>query len=230
VGSAMDRALKPAYRVAENASDHIYEALRSYFVKPLFPSRFSRGLDRSPDTDSYEVYKQKLRLKEARYAERMRESYPVLQVGEGGLGQDARLEAWRSWAVEEQRSILVSAFGDALMARYGLDRFGRFSQDYANDRRNWDPGFLAMAAIVGGAFAYGGGVHAVAPVGPMRVYVDLRAGYLVQRSVAARSAQSRVGDLELGYKRFPVRLTSTWGVDSGHLRDELIGLKTDLRF
>ncbi len=238
VGGAFDHALRPAYRAAERASDHVYEFLRSYVVQPLFPGRLTRGLEEAPDHDSYDLFRQKLREKEARYAERLRDTYPLAQLRDGNpadsVGEEhvlgPQVEQWQQAALEEQQSVIVAAFGDALMARYDLDRMGRYSEGYARDRRNWDPSFFTMAALVGSAFAYGNGVHAVAPIGDWKLYVDLRAMYRVQRSLAAGSPETRIGDMELGYRRIPVRLTSTWGVVSGHVRDELVGLKYDLRF
>lgn len=230
VGSGMDRALKPVYRAAERISDRTYDVLRSYVVRPALPGRLSRSLRAEPDGDSYQVFKARLRRNEARYAERLRESYPIAQIGQGGEVQD-RLRAWRAWAQEEQQSVVVSAFGDALMQRYGIDRFGKASEKYAGQRRNWgDPGFFTMAAIVGGGLAYANGVHARAPMGPLRLYVDLRAAYLVQRAIQSGDPRARIGDVDLGYRGFPLRLTTAWGVDAGHVRDELVGLKGSMRF
>lgn len=230
VGGAAGKGLRPIYRGAEAAADAVYELLRRRVVGPMLGGRYARGLEPAPDRDSYAKFEQALRKREDRFAGRLLERYPHQALdGSGMLAREQRMQQWRDWAFEEQRFVIVSAFEDALLARYGLDRFGEYSEDYAQDRRNWDPQFLTMAALLGGAFAYLNGVHAEVPWGPARVRVSLRAGYLIQRAAAA-DGRARLGDIQLAYKNVPVRLGVEWAVSDGRVVRDTIGLRYQKRF
>lgn len=227
-GGAFDRTMEPLFHAAQSTSDHLYDALRSYVFKPILPVRLGQDIAPSPDGDSYGAFKSALREKEQQYAERLRETYPVAQfLDAGAIGP--RTQLWQEWAMEEQRSVFFSAFGDALASRYRAAALGSKSDGFIADSSNWNAGTFAMAALIGGGFAYANGIHTSADAGPARFYFDLRAARLWQRA-ASTAGSTGVGDVAVGFKNVPLRLTSSWGLESGRLRDELIGLQSQLKF
>lgn len=231
VGGAVGHGLRPVYRVAEGAADKLYNLIRRGIFGTLLPTDLSRNLERPPDVDSYAEFQKALARRQDQYAVRVRETYPWVSFADqtNTAERDGRMEAWRSWAMEEQRAVLGSAFQDALLARYGLDRFGQRSEDYASDRRNWDPGFLAAAGLLTGTFAYVNGIHGVGYAGPARVHVNMRAGYLLRRAFAS-SGRDYLGDLQIGYKNSPVTLGLAWAVDRGRVVRDAYGVRYEKRF
>lgn len=229
LGGAMNGAGRPAYRFVEGLSDGVYDFLRSHLIGSVFPGRLSRGLRGSPKGDSYALFEYQFERKEARYLERLRESYPIQESADGHY-DPGQVSAWRSWAVEEQVSVAVDSLRDTLMGRYQLELFGKKSGKYAVDRRNWDPGFLTMAGIVGGAFLYLNGLHADAHVGAVKVGLDLRAGLKIQNAAQDHDPMARMAGVELGYKDKPVTIASEWGMQDGRVRNERFGLKYRLKY
>lgn len=232
IGGVVGKGLRPAYRLAEGAADQVYDVLRRRLLGSLLPGRLTRGLQRPPERDSYAAFERALKKKEERFAGRLLQRYPR-QAFDGLesslINREERLREWRSWALEEQQAVVVSAFEDALLDRYGMNRFGRYSEDYARDRRNWDPGFLAMAGVIGGAFAYANGIQAEAPMGPVRVQLGLRAGYRILESLAA-GGRHRFGHVQLAYRNVPVQLGFEWAVDQGRVVRDAYGLRYEKRF
>lgn len=231
VGGLVGRGLRPAYRLAETAADRVYDLLRTRLLGTLLPGRLTRGLEHSPEKDSYEVFESALRRKEERFASRLIQRYPheAFDVLAGVGAREDRLREWRAWAAEEQQGVVVSAFEDALLSRYGLDRFGVYSETYARDRQNWDPSFLTMAGLIGGAFAYANGIRAEAPMGPVRVQLGLRAGYRIKDAVAA-GGRSRLGHIQLAYRDMPVAVAFEWAVSQGRVVRDTVGLRYEKRF
>jgi hypothetical protein len=229
LGGAVQDTIRPAYRFVEGISDGVYDFVRLQVIGNILPERMTSNLYAAPRQDSAALLDKNLSEKEARFLQRAREAYPIAGDKAGSVEQ-APLQQWRSWAAAEQLSVSVDALKDTLLQRYGLDFFGRSSEAYAKDRRNWDPGFLTMAGLVSGALLYLNGMHATAPLGDLRLGIDLSSGLRVQRAMQSGGAGRRLGGLELGYKGQPLALAADWGVDNERLRGESVGLKYRLQF
>lgn len=227
---ALAQAAQPAYRFVEAVSDGFYDFVRTRLVANILPGRLNKKLARAPEKDSHAAFEKNLETKETRYLERLAEAYPVRQDVQTGYYNPAQMEQWSSWAREEQVSVAVDAFRDTLADRYQLPRFGRTSERYARDRRNWDPGFLAVSGVVGGMFAYFNGIHTDARVGDFKLRMDLRAGMKIRQAVESGSGASRAAGLELGYKDSPLSFSTDWGAGRGGLYGERFGLKYRLRY
>jgi len=117
-----------------------------------------------------------------------------------------------------------------LVERYQLDPFGRRTEKYARDWRNWDAGVLAMSSIVGGAFAYLNGIHSTARLADFSIEMDLRALMKLRQSAAENSLAPRAASLELGYKDNPLTLATDWSSGRGGLCAERYGVKYRLRY
>lgn len=226
--SAVSHAARPAYRVLEGVSDGVYDFLRSYFIGGILPGRLSRSLRQAPRQDSYGVFVSEFQKKEARLLERVRESYPMPE--ENGSYDPRRLKDWRGDAAQEQVEVAVDAFRETLFTRYGLKGFGGQAERYAKDHRNWDPGFVAMAGLMGGTFAYFNGIHANASVGALRLSMDVRPFLRVRSALKNGGTSDRLAALELGYKSKPVTLAAEWGAAKGRPRPTSLGLKYRLKY
>ena len=226
---AVQGTVQPAYRFVEGISDGVYEFVRVHMICGILPGRFTRNLQAAPGQDSGELFAKNLSEKEGRFLQRMRETYPVMNPM-GGPYDPSRLQEWRSWAAEEQTGVALNALTDTLLQRYQLNFFGRSSETYARDRRNWDPGFLTMASLVGGTIFYFNGMHATVPLDDWRLTVDLRPGQRLQRALRNEGTARRLASLELGYKAIPLTAAVDWGVDNGQLRNESVGVKYRLRY
>ena len=222
-------ALRPAYRFVEGISDGAYEFVRVHLIGSILPARLSRSLYAAPGPDSGELFFRNLRDQEARYLQRMREAYPVADQ-QAGSPDPARLQEWRCWAAEEQTGAAINALTDTLLQRYQLGIFARSSETYAKDRRNWDPGFFTMAAVVGGTILFFNGMHAAVPLADLRLRIDLRPGQRLQQALRSDGTARRLASLELGYKDAPLTAAMEWGVAEGHLRNESVGLRYRLRY
>lgn len=230
IGGAMTDVFHPAYRLVEGVSDGVYNFMRSHLIGTLLPDRLTRSLRRSPSGDSCALFDEQLGRKEYRYLERLRDSYPTSDGSAGGRYSPDRSAEWRSWAASEQVSVVIDSFRETLLERYQLEVFGRSSGRYAKDRRNWDPGFLTMAGILGGTFVYLNGLHTDAHLGKMRLGIDLRAGMKIREDLQSGAGTRRLAGLELGYKDKPLTLATEWGTERGNLRNERFGLKYRLSY
>lgn len=218
-------AVQPAYRLVEGISDGVYDFMRTRVIGVILPGRLSRNLKAAPQADSAPLFEKNLRRNEARFLERARESYPVM----GDRSGPARLQEWCTWAGEEQVSVTVDALQSTLLERYQLELFGKSSEAYARDRRNWDPGFLTMAGLIGGSVMYFNGMSTTAEFRHFKMDVDLRSGLRIRQALEGGSV-SRLASLELGYRDFPVTLATDWGMDKGEVRNERVGLMYRLQF
>ena len=227
--NAESRAVEPAYRFVEAVSDGIFDFARLHVVGALLPGRLTRSLKAAPRKDSTPLFERNLHDKETRYLARARAAYPM--TGEGARSASPEsLRAWRFWAAGEQVSVAVDALGDTLTERYQLEFFGRSSGDYAKDKRNWDPGFLSMAGLLGGAFVYLNGMHAAATVGRLKFAVDLPSGVRFQRALQGGGNSRSLAGFELGLKDTPLTLSTEWALADGRLRSERVGLNYILRY
>jgi len=220
---SVEAAMKPAYRLVERVSDRCYDFVRVQLISNILPGGLSRDLSSVPGGGSDEVFSRNLRDQEARFLQRLRESYPV-------EGQQAELQGWRSWAAQEQAAVAIDALTDTLLQRYQLGFFARSSEAYAQDRRNWDPGSLAMAGVVGGAVLLLNGMHATVPLDELRLRIDLRPGLRLQQALRDGGTARSLASLELGYKDSPLIAAMEWGVADGQLHSESVGLKYRLRY
>lgn len=226
---AVAGTVQPAYRFVEGISDGVYDFMREHVIGSIMPGRMTRNLKAAPREDSAPLFEQNLRGKESRFLQRAREAYPVLDDRDGPP-DPVRFQQWRSWAVEEQVSVTVDALKDTLLERYQLELFGRSAQAYALQRRNWDPGLVTMAGLVGGALLYVNGMHAVAHMGRWSLAVDLRSGARLRQALQNGASSGRLAGLELGYRDLPLALAAEWGSQGGRLRGERVGLIYRLRY
>jgi hypothetical protein len=226
-GALPPDAIQPAFRFVQGFSDGFYDFTRLHFIDNIFPERLSRGLKAAPKEDSAPAFDRTLRENEDRFIARANAAYPAAVDGPAA---ENRLEAWRTWAVQEQVGVVAGSLGDTLINRYQLELFGQYSGAYAQDRRNWDPGFLSMTGVLGGAFLYVGGVHAHFDVGRLKVGLDLAPGMKFQRAFQNDGTVEHIAALSLGLKNVPLSLSTDWGLASGRLSAERVGLDYKLRF
>lgn len=217
--------VQPAYRFVEGISDGVYDFMRTRVIGVILPGRLSRNLKAAPQTDSAPLFEDNLRRNEARFLVRARESYPVAGMGSG----PARLQEWCTWAGEEQVSVTVDALQSTLLERYQLELFGKSSEAYARDRRNWDAGLVTMAGLIGGSIMYFNGLRASAEVRRFKLDVDLRSGLRMRQAFTGGSVH-RLAGVELGYQGLPVTVATEWGMDKGEVNNERVGLMYRLQF
>jgi hypothetical protein len=221
--------VQPAYRLVEGVSDGVYDFVRVRLIGSFLAQSLTRNLRAAPGQDSALLFDKNLREKEARFLQRARETYPAWSDA-AGPSDAARLREWQSWAADEQRSVAVDALRDTLLQRYGLELFGRSAQAYAGDRRNWDPGLLTMAGLIGGGLLYVNGMHAAAGLGDWNLAMDLRSGARLQQALRDGAPARGLARLELGYKDKPLTVASEWGADGRRLRSQSLGLMYRLRY
>lgn len=219
---------RPGYDLAEGISDRVYSFLRSHFIGRLLPGRLTRSLQEAPRGDSYALFQGHLQRKQTRCLQRLHEAYPA--NADLGRPDPGRMQHWRSWAAEEQASVVIDSYQDTLFERYQLPRFGRASERYLKDRRHWDPGLLSMAGLLGGSFAYLNGVHAQTRAGRFELSLDMRSGLRIREALAGQGDLRRAAGLELGLSGRPLRLFADSGIARGRLRPESYGLKYRLRY
>jgi hypothetical protein len=228
LGLKIAGTVQPGYRMVEGISDGVYGFLRSHVINNLFPARMTRSLRPAPRGDSGALFSRKLNERQERFTRRARQDYPVVGK-QAGPAAAARMAQWRSQAIEGQLYVALDAIQDTLLERYQLEVFGQAAGNYASDRRNWDPGFLTMAGIFGGAFVYMNGVDASAKLGDVKVDIDLAPAQRLYSAMRHGSA-SRLGTFEIGYKDAPLTVSVDWGMESRRLRGEQIGLNYRLAF
>jgi hypothetical protein len=225
----MPGAADPAYRVAEGISDGVFNFMRRHVLGAILPERLARNLKAAPRQNSAPLFDRNLRDNEARYLDRARAAFPTSADGLRPAN-DAQMRAWRAWAAAEQISVAVDSFKDTLVERYQLELFGEKSGAYAKDRRNWDPGFLSMAGILGGAFMYLNGIHGDARIGVLKIGIDIASGMKLREALQGNGEAKNLGALELGYKSIPLKLATEWGLNGGHIRNQRVGLNYSLRY
>lgn len=227
-GSWADPAITPAYRVLEDVTDGLFNFMRAQVVSAVLPERLARGLKAAPEADSALLFNRRFGENEARYLARAQAAYPV--SGSLRSANAAEVRRWSSWAAQEQLHVAVESFKDTAIERYQLELFGHSSGTYAKDRRNWDPGFVTMAGLLGGAFLYLNGLHASVDVGPARIGLDLAAGLKYRQVLQGDGTGHRLANVELGLKHTPLSVAAEWGILAGHLRQERVGVSYRLRF
>jgi hypothetical protein len=231
IDGAVQGTVKPAYRIVEGISDGVYDFLRLRVIGTILPSRLTRSLKAAPKENSAPLFDRTLHDNQARLMERVRQAYPASAAASLEAASALRQQqAWRNWAAEEQISVAVDSLADTLVSRYQLELFGKRSGEYAMKRRNWDPGFLTMAGLLGSTFLYLNGMHASGELGRIRFGLDLRAGLKFQRALQAAGSATNMAALELGLKNLPLTLATGWGISQGRLQNERIGLNYRLRY
>jgi hypothetical protein len=98
------------------------------------------------------------------------------------------------------------------------------------NRRNWEPGFLAAAGVLGGSFLYLNGLQATAHLGGLKVGVDVCSGLCLQKALQNEGTARRLAALELAYAGKPITLKTEWGLGNGNLRNERVALEYRRRF
>ena len=228
MAAGLEDAFRPAYRLVETVSDGAFSLVRVQLFNRLLPGRLHRELGAAPQGDSFALFERNFAAKEARLLERLRERYPVAPTG--SQPDQNRLDAWRQDAQTRQTHVVADALADTLLDRYGLQRFGRQSENYAKRRQNWDPAFVATAGVIGGGIAYLNGIHGAANFGPVKVDVDMRSGLAIERALRSGTRLSRAAELEIGPRRSRFALAAAWAADNGSLRSDSLGLKYRLRY
>jgi len=226
---AVQDTVQPAYRFVEGISDGVYDFMRERIIGALLPDRLNQDLKAAPGQDSAPLFNKNLNDREARFIDRARAAYPIITDDAGSAGE-AQVETWRSWAAREQVSVAVDSLRDTLMQRYQLQLFGENSGNYAKQTQHWDPGFLAMAGLVGGSFLYLNGIHATAHMGDLRLGIDISSGLKLQHAVENDGTTQHLAGLELGYKNSPVSVATEWGTTQGRFHNDTVGLNYKLRY
>lgn len=227
ISGGVSEAAKPAYRVIEGLSDGAYWLLRSQFIGRLLPDGLTREMGRTPRGDSYAAFSANFARKQERFMSRLREAYPVT---EAGRSDENKLSAWRAQARAEQQAAAADALADSLIDRYGLPRFGQTSADYAKKRRHWTPQFVTVASVLGGAVAYGNGIHADFAVKKLAASVDMKPGHEIASAARGGGTLEKAAEVEVGLKDTPVTLAAAWQVKDGAMRSESLGVKYRLRY
>lgn len=202
--AAQAEAGRPVYRLAETLSDGVYGLMRGHLFSALLPRRLAGRMAPAPDRDSYGVFRARLAKTHARAARRAMEARPA-----GSAATPAAQAQWRDLVRDAEQDALADAFASTLVDRYQLERFGQDSGAYALNPGNWEPGFLASASVLGGAYLWAAGVDADWDAGPVRVGVRLAPGW--RWRVAAEGGGRRLAGLELSRRGSPLSLRAEWG-------------------
>lgn len=202
--SAQQEAGRPVYRLAEGISDGVYSLMRGHLFAALLPRRLAGRMAPAPDRDSYGVFRARLAKTHARAARRAMEAVPS-----GAAATPAAQAEWRRLVRDEEQDAVADAFASTLVDRYQLERFGEASGAYALDPGNWEPGFLASASVLGGAYLWAAGVDADWDAGPVNVGVRLAPGW--RWRMAAAGGGRRLASLELSPRGSPLSLRAEWG-------------------
>lgn len=202
--SAREDAGRPVYRLAETLTDGVYGLMRGHLFAALLPRRLAGRMAPAPDRDSYGVFRARLAKTHARAARRAMEAVPA-----GAAATPAAQAEWRRLVRDEEQDALADAFASTLVDRYQLERFGEYSGTYALNPGNWEPGFLASASVLGGAYLWAAGVDAGWDAGPVRVGLRLAPGW--RWRMAAGGHGRRLAGLELSRRGSPLSLRAEWG-------------------
>lgn len=217
---------RPAYNVAVGISDEIFDVLRVYVLQPVFRGVHSEIVDYRK-RDSYDIFEKELRRQEARFIQRMKETYPDRR---SLAGQDDQVSERWAWAGGEQVSIVMDSFQDALLDRYRIESLEAWAARFAQERRELEPGEISLAMTVGGGFLYFNGIHSESHLGPVRLNVDVKSARSLLKAIEGGTDLNRAAALELGWKNSPLSLASAWDVRSGGLRSQNVALKYRLSF
>jgi hypothetical protein len=216
-------AAKPVYRGVEAVSDRVYGLMRGHLFTAVLPGRLTRHMGAVPAKSSEALFFERLDRRQERAARRILDSRP----GAAQAGPSA-MSAWRDAALREQTAVLTDALADALVGRYELERFGRASGDYATNRRNWDPEFLASATVLGGAYMWAAGLRTDWTMWGLRVDFDTVNGAGLK--AAAQGGEGRLGEVALSRRGSPLALRTEWGLRDGRLANSRVGLTWASRF
>lgn len=215
-------AAKPVYRGVEAVSDRVYGLMRGHLFTAVLPGRLTRHMGAVPAKSSEALFVERLDRRQERAARRILDSRP----GAAQAGPSA-MNAWRDSALREQTAVLTDALADALIGRYELERFGRASGDYATNRGNWDPEFLASATVLGGAYMWAAGLRTDWTLWGLRVDFDTVTGAGLR---AAADGEGRLGEVALSRKGSPLALRTEWSLRDGRLANSRVGLTWASRF
>lgn len=217
---------RPAYNAAIGISDEIFDALRVYFLQPVFRGVHGEIADYRR-RDSYETFERELRRQEARFVQRMKETYPDRR---SLAGQDDLVSERWAWAGGEQVSIVMDSFQDALLDRYRIESLEAWAARFSLERRELETGEISLAMAVGGGFLYYNGIHSESRLGPVKLNVDIKSAKSLLRSIENQENLDRAASLELGWKNSPLSLATAWDIRSGGLRSDKVALKYRLTF
>lgn len=217
-------AARPMYRGIEAVADAAYGIVRGHLFSGLLPGRLSRRMSAVPAGTSEDVFVERLRLRQERAARRILESRPAT-----GSAGPAALSEWERAALRHQTTAVTDALADALVRRYQLERFGRDSGSYASELANWNAEFVTSAALLGGAYLYAAGLRADWGMGPLRVDFDTSTGAALRGALEGGEGRG-LAALTLSRRGGPLSLKTEWGLRSGRLASERVGLNYSIRF
>ena len=195
---------RPVYRLAEGLSDGIYGLMRGHLFSALLPRRLAGRMARAPEKDSYAAFSARLSRNHARVARRAMSARP--SPTEAGPSAEAK---WRDLVRDEEQDALADAFASTMVDRYQLESFGKESGSYALNPGNWEPGFLASASVLGGAYLWAAGVDADFDAGPLNVGMRVAPGW--RWRAAADGGGRRLASLELSPRGSELTLRAEWG-------------------
>lgn len=230
IGGRAMGAFRPVYGVVEGLSDGIYDILRVHLVGNIFPSRLTKELKAPPKEDSFAQFDRNFHDNELRFFRWIHENDPNRVVGYGQRTNYAEQENFKRLAAERQLSVLLSSLTQTALGRYQLERAGKNAGKYAQNTRNWDPSFLAMAGVIGGGVLYIDGLHANADIWDVRLGIDLRAGHRIRSAVENGSRLEEMGCVEAGYKDNPFTLSACSELEKRQVKLGRSGLRYQIRF
>ncbi len=217
------QATRPVYSGVETLVDGVYGLVRGHLFAAILPGRLSQSMSAVPVGSSDKLFAELLEKRQARASRRILEARPAAPTS-----SPYALAVWRDVAMREETKAAVDAFADTLLTRYQLERFGQASGVYALNTQNWDAGFVASAATLGGAYLYVAGLSTDWTVGRVRVDFDSPAGSSLQ--TVAESGEGRLAEIRLSRQGSPLSLKSAWGLRGGSLQAESLGVAYSTRF
>jgi hypothetical protein len=200
------------YGAVEAVSDGVYGLLRGQFFAAVLPQGLSRQMSRAPAGSSYAVFAGKLRRNQDEAERRIVVARPT-----------------GAQALSIETTVLADALADTLVWRYQLEKFGRDSGAYASQARNWDPEFVASAAVLGSAYLYFAGLRTDWTMGPVRVDLDTGSGAALRS--ALESGQGRnLASLSLRRRGGSLALRLDAGLQDAHASADRYGVTYTTRF
>jgi hypothetical protein len=200
------------YGAVEAVSDGVYGLLRGQFFAAVLPQGLSRQMSRAPNGSSYAAFARRLRRNQDEAERRIVTTRPT-----------------GAQALSIETTVVADALADSLIGRYQLEKFGRASGAYASQARNWDPEFIASAAVLGGAYLYAAGLRADWTMGPVRVDLDTKPGAALRSALESGEGRSLLA-LSLRPKDSPLAARFEGGLSSGRATGERYGLSYSQRF
>ena len=214
---------RPVYRGVEAVADGVYGILRGHLISAVLPGRLSRRMSAVPVETSDRVFSERLRYRQERASQRLIEGRPVGPVG------PAETAAWQRGAFNAHATVVTDAVVDALVRRYQLERFGKDSGAYASNISNWDPGFIASAGVLGGAYLYAAGLRTDFNVGHLRVDFDTCTGNALRGALQSGDGRG-LAALSLRKRGSPLSFKTEWGLKDGRASHERVGVNYSARF